>query len=197
MIQISSEFTVGAPPIEVYEVLLDLERVGPCIPGAIVGPPDSEGKHPAELAVRLGPMRLNYKGGLSILQRDDEQRRATLSADVRETHGQGTARAQMTMQVNAQGPGSHVAATTDVELTGRAAQMGRGVVEDVATRLVNDMGERLETMLMSHRENQERSPGAADPEPAAPAAPINGLSLLIRALWAGVRRWLARLRRSP
>jgi uncharacterized protein len=211
--QITNEFTVGADPEVVYAMLLDFERVGPAIPGATVGPSDPDGSHPAEIAVRLGPMKLVYRGSVRLDDRNDAERRATMVADVREARGQGSARARMTMTVTPEGTGSRVGSVTDVQLTGRAAQMGGGIVQDVAQRLVADMATNLEQMLEA--EGRAAAPEPASPPPtvapvsteAAPAAPresipppgfqpetatassppaakpIGGFRLLFRALW--------------
>lgn len=186
--EIASGFSVGAGPDIVYAVLVDLERVGPCIPGATVGPPDADGAHPAEIAVRIGPMRLTYRGTVRIASRDAQARTATLSADVREVRGQGSARASMAMAVSAEGTGAHVQARTEVDLSGRAAQMGAGIVEDVAARLVADMATRLEELFAASPARGERGEDPAASAPVAPPAPpIGGLRLLIRALWDRLR----------
>jgi carbon monoxide dehydrogenase subunit G len=199
--EIESEFDVPAAPSTVYATLLDLERIGPCIPGASIGPSDSEGNHPAEIAVRLGPMRLTYRGSVRIAERDADSGAATLIADVREVRGQGSAHALMSMTVSERSGSAHVGARTTVELSGRAAQMGAGIVEDVAGRLVADMASRLEAMLAE----PEPAPTAAGPAAAAgpaerpaagegasakaaPVPPIGGIRLLLRALWHRVRR---------
>jgi len=191
---IASEFDVGAPPATVYTALLDLERVGPCIPGATVGPAAEDGAHPAEIAVRLGPMRLTYRGTVRVAERDEAAHTATLLADVREVRGQGSARARMSMAVTADGAGAHVGSTTTVELTGRAAQMGAGIVEDVASRLVADMAARLEQLLAPAAAAEGEGPtaaggGAGGPTGGGvePARPIGGLRLLLRALWYRLR----------
>jgi carbon monoxide dehydrogenase subunit G len=139
--RIEQDFEVPAAPPEVYELLVDLERVAPCIPGGEVGPRAEDGSHPATIAVRLGPMRMSYRGKVRIEERDDAANRAVLAADVREQRGQGTAKATMQMAVAASESGSRVDTLTDVKLTGRAAQMGRGVVDDVAARLVTEMAD--------------------------------------------------------
>jgi carbon monoxide dehydrogenase subunit G len=190
--EIASEFSVAAAPAEVYAALLDLERVGPCIPGASVGPAGPDGAHPAEIAVRLGPMRLTYRGTVRVVDHAEAARTATLEADVREVRGQGNAHARMTMSVTDQATGAHVQATTAVELSGRAAQMGAGIVEDVAGRLVADMATRLEALLTPSASGGHGSPPAGPPSgggerPPAPAPPIGGLRLLLRALWHRLR----------
>lgn len=189
--EIASEFSVGASPAEVYAALLDLERVGPCVPGASVGPAGPDGAHPAEIAVRLGPMRLTYRGTVRVVDHDAAARTATLVADVREVRGQGNASARMAMSVTDQAPGAHVEANTAVELSGRAAQMGAGIVEDVAGRLVADMATRLEALLTPpDASGGPESPAARPPGGGerAPAPPIGGLRLLLRALWHRLRR---------
>ena len=187
--EIASEFTVGAAPAEVYAALLDLERVGPCIPGASVGPAGPDGAHPAEIAVRLGPMRLTYRGTVRVVDHAEAARTATLVADVREVRGQGNAHARMTMSVTEKGPGAHVQASTAVELSGRAAQMGAGIVEDVAGRLVADMATRLEALLTpgASGEPPDAGPPSGGERAPAPAPPIGGLRLLLRALWHRLR----------
>jgi carbon monoxide dehydrogenase subunit G len=187
--EIASEFSVGAAPATVYTALLDLERVGPCIPGATIGPPAADGAHPAEIALRLGPMRLTYRGTVRVQERDEATRTATLLADVREVRGGGSALARMSMAVAEQAGGAHVGSTTTVELTGRAAQMGAGIVEDVAARLVADMASRLEQLLApapagTPAGDESPSPLGAGVEPARP---IGGLRLLLRALWYRLR----------
>ena len=186
--QITSEFTVAASPANVYETLLDFERVGQSIPGATVGAAAEDGSHPAEIAVRLGPMRLTYRGTIRLEERADSERRAMMIADVRELRGQGTARAQMSMIVSERGSGSHVAATTDVQLSGRAAQMGAGIVEGVAGRLVADMASNLEQLLDGARSDETAAAGAPGAPIRAQSAPrhgrpIGGVRLLLRALW--------------
>ena len=193
--EIASEFSVGAGPAEVYAALLDLERVGPCVPGASVGPAGPDGAHPAEIAVRLGPMRLTYRGTVRVVDHDAAARTATLVADVREVRGQGNASAQMTMSVTDRAPGAHVEASTAVELSGRAAQMGAGIVEDVAGRLVADMATRLEALLSTpDAAGGPESPAAPPPGGGErpPAPPIGGLRLLLRALWHRLRHGRAR-----
>jgi uncharacterized protein len=139
--RIEQDFEVPAPPPEVYGLLVDLERVAPCIPGGEVGPRAEDGSHPATIAVRLGPMRMSYQGKVRIEERDDAANRAVLAAEVREQRGQGTAKATMQMAVATSESGSRVDTLTDVKLTGRAAQMGRGVVDDVAARMVMEMAD--------------------------------------------------------
>jgi len=189
--RIENDFEVPAAPPEAYELLVDLERVAPCIPGGEVGSRDHDGSHPASIAVKLGPMRMTYRGKVRIDERDAATHRAVLAADVREQRGQGTAKATMTMAVAVSGSGSLVETVTDVKLTGRAAQMGRGVVDDVAARLVAEMASCIAARLAP------AEGGAAGGSPAGagggagapePAKPIGGLRLIARVLWERLKR---------
>jgi hypothetical protein len=163
-------------------------------------------------------MRLKYQGTVRLTESEEAERHAVMVADVREVRGQGSAKAQMEMDVSPAGSGSQVVAKTNVVLSGRAAQMGAGIVEDVATRLVADMAANLERLLESDAgspappqegpdepsqaapEQPSQAPdqgsqvapghpsaGPVAPAPPPPAKPINGFSLLLRALWHRLR----------
>lgn len=200
--EIVNEFTVSAAPDSVFRTLLDFERVGPCVPGASVGAQSDDGSYPAQIAVRLGPMRLNYRGTVRLSESDGDARHAIMVADVREVRGQGNAKAQMGMDVLATEGGSQVIAKTNVVLSGRAAQLGAGIVEDVAARLVADMAANLEQLLQSEAASppplsspeddagQQSDPSGAGRPPAPPprpAKPISGFRLLLRAFWHRLR----------
>jgi uncharacterized protein len=191
-VRIENDFEVPAPPAETYALLVDLEQVAGCIPGGEVGPRAEDGSHPASIAVRLGPMRMNYTGTVRIEDADEAAHRAVLAADVRERRGQGTAKAKMTMVVAATEAGSRVETVTDAKLTGKAAQMGRGVVDDVAARLVAEMATCIAARL-EPAEGEVGEPERATPTPA-PAKPIGGLRLLMRVFWERLKRAFGRLR---
>jgi uncharacterized protein len=179
VIEIRNEFSVPAAPGAVYDYLLQLEQVGECIPGAQVGPAGDDGAHAAEIAVKLGPMRFTYRGNVRLENRLEPERKATLVADMRETRGQGSVKARMEMTVDGEDNGTRVVTHTEVQLTGRAASMGRGVIDDVAARMVDDMAACIAQRLGP-------PPAAAAPAPAAAAAtqrPVGGLRLMLRVLW--------------
>jgi uncharacterized protein len=186
--RIEKDFEVPAAPLETYELLVDLERVAPYIPGGEVGAREDDGSHPASIAVSVGPMRMNYRGEIRIERRDDAARRAVLAADVREQRGQGTAKARMTMAVAAGASGSLVETVTDLKLTGRAAQMGRGVVDDVAARLVADMAACIAARFAPAEAAGEPGGDGGRAEPSERAEPIKGIRLLARVLWERLKR---------
>jgi uncharacterized protein len=149
-VRFENEFTLPSPPARAFELLLDVERVAPCFPGGRVGAAGDDGAYPAEVTVKLGAIRLVYRGSVRVAERDDAARRAVLAAKAREARGQGTAEAHVTMEVAGGGAGadgSRVRVGTELQITGRVAQMGRGVVEDVARRLVDEMAACLARLV--------------------------------------------------
>ncbi len=182
--RIETGFDISRPPADTYALLLDLERVMPCFPGAELLARRPDGARDLRVTVRLGPMRLSYEGDVRIAERDDAARRAVLAGNARETRGGGSANARIAMRVEENERGARVVAEADVDLSGRAAQMGRGIVEDVATRLVGEMAACLEA-------------GLAGDVPAGdgPPAPLEGGRLMLGAARdrAGDPRTLAAL----
>lgn len=172
--RIETGFDIPRPPADAYAVLLDLERVTPCFPGAeLLGHAPGDARE-VRVTVRLGPMRLAYEGQVRIDQRDDAALRAVLAGTAREARGGGSAEARIAMQVEEAADGARVTAAADVELTGRAAQMGRGIIEDVAGRLVGEMAACLEAGLRAD------APSATAPaEAPAAAPPLEGGRLML------------------
>lgn len=187
--QITNEFALELPPDRAYRLLLDLEQVTPCLPGAELGEEKEDGARAVKVTVKLGPMRFVYDGTVRIAEADDAAQRAVLVGEAREARGQGSAQATIAMTVSAADAGSRVEAVADVELTGRAAQMGRGVVEDVAKRMIADMATCLESRFGSLAAPEAVAGGAhagttpptagATPQAATAAAPkeLSAISL--------------------
>jgi carbon monoxide dehydrogenase subunit G len=164
------EFTIGTPPDRAYELLLDLRRVAPCVPGAEIGEPDAEGFHPGRVSVKVGPMKFVYDGRVRIVERDPATRTAVIVGEGRASGGADTAKVTTTMQVVPDGTGSRVRMTTDLEIKGRAAQMGQGVIADVGRRLVKEAAACIEVRLAS--------PDGADAQDLPAPQPVSGLSLM-------------------
>src|SRR5215208_2118256 len=158
-----NEFTVGAPIEEVYAALLDVERVAPCMPGAEVLEKTGDDSYKVAIKVKVGPMSMTYKGDVEIVERDDAARTATMRAKAKEARGQGTADANVHMALAERNGGTHATLETDVQLSGRVAAMGRGVIGDVAGKLVERFATNLAEML--------DRPAPAEPAPPEPAAP--------------------------
>ena len=145
---IQSAFTVAAPPDDVYQLMLDVEKVAPCIPGAQVTGRREDGSYDADVKVKLGPVSMTYRGNVAVEEHDDAERTAKLRAKANEARGQGTAQAVMSMAVAAADDGtSNVSVSTDLLVSGRVAQMGQGIMQDVATRMIGEMARNMEAML--------------------------------------------------
>ena len=144
---IENEFDVAAQPAQVYELMLDPERVATCMPGAEVTGKNDDGSYSAQATVKLGPVKMTYKGTVSIVESDPEAHTASMLAKGSETRGQGTAQATLRMAVAEREGGSHVTVAADMLITGRVAQMGRGVMQDVARRMIDQMAQNMEALL--------------------------------------------------
>src|SRR3954469_9276843 len=166
-------FAVDAPIDEVYATLLDVERVAPCVPGAEVLEQTGDNAYQVAIKVRVGPISMTYKGNVEIVERDDENHRAVMRARARETRGQGTADARVELSLEQEGPTTNGTMVADVQLAGRAAAMGRGVIQDVSAKLVTTFAQNLETMLAgggaAAAEPEGGGAGPAEPGGAPPA----------------------------
>ena len=157
--QLTYEFTVPVPPSEAWRVLLDLERVVPCLPGAALTSFDGDA-FAGTVRVKLGPVNLTYQGKGRFVSRDEEARRVVIEASGREARGAGTASATATMSLNP-GPDDGSTAVTveaDLTVTGKPAQFGRGMIADVGGKLVGQFADCLRQRLS---ESAASSPGVA------------------------------------
>ena len=159
-----NRFDVDAPIEEVWDAVLDVERVAPNVPGAQVLEQTGEDAYKVAIKVKVGPMSMTYRGEVEIVERDDAAHRAVMKARAKESRGQGTANADVTMILS--GEDGHTAATvtTDVELSGKVATMSQGVLQDVSGRLVETFAQNLAAMF-----ERGDAPGGRDPirEPGA------------------------------
>jgi uncharacterized protein len=163
--KLENEFTVDVPVEDVWDVLLDLERVTPCLPGAALTE-ESGDEYKGEMKVRLGPVSQEYEGTVKIEEADESAHRAVIRADGKDARGQGTASATITSTLQDEGNGStKVHVETDMQLTGRAAQFGRGVQQDVAEKLLKRFAECLENEIMGGGAEEEPEPDASEAEP--------------------------------
>ena len=174
--KIENEFTVDVPTEDVWNVMLDLERVTPCLPGASLKEETGDGEHKGAMRVKLGPVTQDYEGTVKIQESDESQHRAVIQADGQDARGQGTASATITSTLSqANGGGStRVLVETDMQITGRAAQFGQGVQQDVAEKILGRFAECLEQEILGGGAAEEPSEdgsaeGAAEQEEAGEA----------------------------
>ena len=155
-------FTVPVSAGDVWDAMMDFERVAPCMPGAEVTERTGEDAFKVQVRVKLGPMSMTYRGQAEITDRDDAARTAAMRVQARETRGQGSANATVQMKVGEEGAGTRATMTTELKLSGRAAAMGRGVITDVSQALVSEFADNLARML-----SQGQGDGAGGPAAAA------------------------------
>lgn len=163
-------FAVAAPIDEVYAALLDVERVAPCVPGAQVLERTGEDAYKVGIKVKVGPMSMTYRGSVEIVDRDAEAHRAVMSAKAKETRGQGTADAQVQMQLMPDNGATLGTINADVQLSGKAAAMGQEIIKDVSARIVETFSENLAAMLAERPGEVAEAPPAAEPEAGEPEA---------------------------
>ncbi|WP_086730514.1 SRPBCC family protein [Streptomyces carpinensis] len=173
--ELNHAFTVPVPVDDAWRALLDIERVAPCLPGAAVE--EYDGKTvTGSVKVKLGPITVTYKGTAVFEEQDEAGRRMVLVASGRETRGQGTARATVTGTLEERDGSTAVSVRTDLTVTGRPAQFGRGVLAEVGDRLVGQFADCLAQRLAGEAPEAPAEPAAARPagrppeEGAAPAA---------------------------
>lgn len=170
-IELDNSFTVPVPPKQAWDVLLDVERIAPCMPGATVTGVDGD-EITGTVKVKLGPVSLTYKGTARFTERDEERRSVSLEASGKEARGAGTASATVGASL-AQGDSPDetlVSMHTVLNVTGRPAQFGRGVMTDVSAKLVEQFAANLAGLLAAGGEAGAGEAGTGDSEQAAPAS---------------------------
>ena len=177
---ISDQFRVNVPVDEAWRVLLDVERIAPCMPGAQLQEIEGD-EYRGVVKVKVGPITAQYKGAARIIEADEAARRIVLKGEGRDTRGQGNASATVTVLLAADGSGTQVSVDTDLNVTGKVAQFGRGVMADVSSKLLGQFVSCLESNVLSgNGAAAEAAPAAdsaatsddgdADAEPPAAAA---------------------------
>ncbi|TAN23603.1 MAG: hypothetical protein EPN30_07330 [Actinomycetota bacterium] len=146
MEQLLNEFSVALPIEKAWRILTDIEKIAPCLPGASLEEIDGE-TYSGSVKVKVGPIVASYKGKASFIEMDHAAHRAVLKAEGRDTKGQGNASATITAELNQDGEQTKVKVTTDLAITGRVAQFGRGVLSDVSSKLMGQFVTSLEEMI--------------------------------------------------
>jgi len=180
-VKLSNEFEVSAPPERTWALLNDVPAVVPCMPGAELTKIVGENQWEAALRVKLGPISLQFLADITRDEVDAVARRVLLTARAREAKNRGSADAQLSSTVSANGAGSRVEILTDLTLRGAVAQYGRGVVPEVAAQLTKQFADCLQRRLE-----------ADAPVAPAPAEPVHGFRLGLAAVWRSI---VGRLRR--
>ena len=198
---IEDSFTVRTPVDRMWAVLQDVEQIAPCMPGAELTEAIDERTWKGKVHVKFGPVQLAFSGTVVMEERDDVAHRAKLSAKGTEQRGKGAASAKVESWLEPAGDeGTTVHIRSDITISGAAAQLSRGLLPDVSKLLTKQFADCLEAKLSAEAPPQAAPPGdsasAAGPRSnTAPATPkaVGGFGLGLRALWAAIKRFFARL----
>ena len=184
-IELDNSFTVPVPPEQAWDVLLDVERIAPCMPGASVTSVEGD-QIEGQVKVKLGPLSLTYKGTAKFTDKDQANHTITIEATGKETRGAGTASAnvQATLTPGEAAGSTLVAIHTSLNVTGRPAQFGRSLLPEVSGKLIAQFASNLEALISADSATAEAtetpegagtaedSSGEAAPVAAKPAAPV-------------------------
>jgi carbon monoxide dehydrogenase subunit G len=171
--ELKNEFDVAVPVDRAWAVLTDLERIAPCLPGAQLQEVEGD-EYRGIVKVKVGPITAQYKGKATFASLDGENHKAVLQADGRDTRGQGNASANIVAELTESAAGTHVVVTTDLNVTGKVAQFGRGAMADISSNLMAQFVTNLETMVLGDEAGAAEVPVVEEPAPAAPDAAAQG-----------------------
>jgi uncharacterized protein len=187
--KLENTFEVPAPPEQAWDLLMDVPRVIPCMPGAELTETVDDSSWKAKMTVKLGPMSFAFATDVKHEEADAAARRAKLSARARELRGRGGGQATIESTLTPVDGGTRVHIATDMTLSGAVAQYGRGMVEDVAGQLIDQFADCLREQLVPAAEKASAAPAAA-----APAKPVRGLPLIFGAVRRAIVRFFKRRR---
>jgi carbon monoxide dehydrogenase subunit G len=167
--ELINEFRVGVPVPDAWKVLTDVERIAPMMPGAQLQEVEGD-EYRGVVKVKVGPITAQYKGTATFVEQDEAAGRVVIKASGRDTRGQGNASATISATMQPDGDGTRVSVVTDLTVTGKVAQFGRGVLGDVSAKLLGQFVDSLEADLSS----SGNGPGSAEATGPAPATTAPG-----------------------
>jgi uncharacterized protein len=177
--ELEHSFTVPVSEGRAWEVLLDVERVAPCMPGATLDSVDGD-EIKGRIKVKVGPINMTYAGTARFTERDKDAHVITLEASGKETRGAGTASAKVRSMLEAQDGQTHVIVHTTLNVTGRPAQFGRGVMAEVGGKLIGIFASNLADMLAAQPSAPSADEGAGDEQEADLGDSVESLNLPLR-----------------
>ena len=177
---ITNAFEVAQPVDKVWTFFGDIPQVAACLPGAELTDDLGNDKYLGRVGIRMGPVKLQFKGTAAITERDEAGKRIVVDASGADEKGRGQANMTVTAVLAAAGRGTRVDVTQDLQLSGAAAQYGRGMITDVSTVLMNDFATNLQNRIAAVERGE--TPVAAS------AAPASGLAIGLRAMRMALMR---------
>ncbi|MGO8956263.1 MAG: SRPBCC family protein [Streptosporangiaceae bacterium] len=180
---IKNDFEVAEPVEKVWQFFQNIPQVAACLPGAELTEDLGGEKYKGRVAVRMGPVRLQFAGTADITERDEAANRVVVHASGADERGRGQASMVVTATLARAGRGTRVDVTQDLQLSGAAAQYGRGMISDVTAVLMRDFSSNMQDRIGRIERGE-----SAEQIAAATAAPARGLTLGLRAAWMAVAR---------
>ncbi|HWF79120.1 MAG TPA: SRPBCC family protein [Streptosporangiaceae bacterium] len=177
---INDDFEVAEPVAKVWEFFGDIPRVAACLPGATLTENLGDDKYGGQVAVRMGPVKLQFAGTAEVAERDEAAKRVVVNAAGADQRGRGQASMVVTATLSQAGQGTKVAVSQDLQLSGAAAQYGRGMIADVTAVLMRDFSANMAKQIAA----ADRGETAV----ASASAPAGGLAIGIRAALMALRR---------
>jgi carbon monoxide dehydrogenase subunit G len=178
---IKSEFEVGQPVDKVWQFFDNIPQVAACLPGTELTDDLGDDKYEGKVAIRMGPVKLQFGGTAQITERDDAAKRIVVDASGAEVRGRGQASMLVTASLARAGSGTKVMVSQDLQLSGAAAQYGRGMISDVTAVLMRDFGTNLATRI-------DAAERGLSPDQIAAASPASGLAIGLQAARMALRR---------
>jgi uncharacterized protein len=189
-IHLENEFTVPASTDEVWEFLLDPQRVAPCMPGAELTEVLNDRQYKGKVHIKMGPVSLSFNGDVDITERDDVAKRMVIKAKGSELKGKGQASANIVQTLERNGSGTRMRISQDIDLSGPLAQYGRGMIQDVSGSLMDEFADRLQADL-----SRGRAAAGGNGAVLAPAPPVRKRKNSVSGFklgWIAVRSGIAR-----
>ena len=191
--EFDNSFEVPLPPTQAWPVLMNIQGIAPCMPGAQLTEVVDDKTYKGNIAVRLGPVALTFAGVVKFEEIDNANRTARVRAQGNDAKGRGSAQATATFRLEPSAGGSKVLVHTDLTLSGAVAQYGRGVgmIQATASALMTQFANNLKAQLGQHgaAPAAEAAATATPASPPPPAAkPISGFSLMVKVLWGSILR---------
>ena len=180
---IRNDFDVAQPVDRVWQFIQDIPQVASCLPGAELTDKTGDDSYRGKVAVRMGPVRLQFAGTADITERDEQAKRLVVNASGAEERGRGQASMVVTAQLSAAGRGTKVAVIQDLQLAGAAAQYGRGMIADVSAVLMRDFSANMADRITRIDRGE-----SADQIAATAATPASGFALGLRAALMALAR---------
>ena len=171
--QLEHQLSVPAPIDEVWSAVLDPEKVAPCMPGATLTGVDGD-TFTGTVKVKIGPVALTYKGTGEFVEKDEAARKVVLLAKAKDSRGNGTVDATITITLTENGEKTDGTVNTDLSITGKPAQFGRGMISDVGGKIIEQFAECLSKKLGPAAEEPAPAAEAPSPETTAPEAAVPG-----------------------